>query len=168
MRRTTDGVAAILTRVGLVALPFLGGICASGASGASESFAGLTTSIVVNSTADVVADDGTCTLREAALAINTQTPSGTTPGECIVDTDVTFALPAGSTIALLAGTPIVFERTVGIHGPGMDALTITLGAGSSRLFASRSPLLNVGVSAFASAVTLDAEIVPLKPVQVLA
>lgn len=142
MRRTTAGWTATLARVGLAAVPFLrviSGIGAIGAigvvgaiGGARGAFAGLSTSIVVNSTADVVADDGTCTLREAALAINTQTPSGTTPGECIVDTDVTFALPAGSTIALL-GTPIVFERGVGIHGPGMDALTITLGAGSSRL-----------------------------------
>jgi CSLREA domain-containing protein len=128
MLRTTEGWAVILARISLASFP-----CLAAISGVTPAFAGLSTSIVVNSTADVVADDGSCTLREAALAVNTQSPSGATPGECIADTDVTFALPAGSTIALLAGTPIVFERSVGIHGPGFDALTITLGAGSSRL-----------------------------------
>jgi CSLREA domain-containing protein len=53
--------------------------------------------ITVNSTADVVADDGQCTLREAITAANTDTASGNTGGEC----------PAGSgadTITLPAGT----------------------------------------------------------------
>ena len=93
--------------------------------------------VIVNSTADVVADEGFCTLREAATAVNTQAASGATPGECAAgdagSTSVIFALPAGSTIALLAGSPIVFERSVWVWGPGMDELTLTLGAGSSRL-----------------------------------
>ena len=99
-------------------------------------FAGNYLEILVNSTNDAVLDDGECTLREAALAINTQLPSGATPGECVGGTlpwvGVSFALPAGSAIGLL-GSPIVFERSVSIFGPGMDSLTITLGFGSSRL-----------------------------------
>ena len=39
-------------------------------------------SIVVNSSADTVADDGFCTLREAITAANTDTASGAMLGEC--------------------------------------------------------------------------------------
>jgi len=38
--------------------------------------------ILVNSTADALADDGFCTLREAVIAANTNTPSGAAAGEC--------------------------------------------------------------------------------------
>lgn len=38
--------------------------------------------ITVNSTADVVANDGQCTLREALIAANTNTASGAAAGEC--------------------------------------------------------------------------------------
>src|SRR5438093_4410591 len=40
------------------------------------------TTIAVNGTADVIANDGVCTLREAITAVNTDTASGATPGEC--------------------------------------------------------------------------------------
>lgn len=38
--------------------------------------------ITVNSTDDVIADDGKCTLREAVIAANTDTASGSIKGEC--------------------------------------------------------------------------------------
>src|SRR5450755_73640 len=38
--------------------------------------------ITVNSTADVIANDGQCTLREAIIAANTNTASGAMAGEC--------------------------------------------------------------------------------------
>lgn len=38
--------------------------------------------ITVNSADDIVADDGVCTLREAIIAANTDTASGTISGEC--------------------------------------------------------------------------------------
>ena len=38
--------------------------------------------IEVSDTADVVADDGLCTLREAIVAANTNMPSGGMKGEC--------------------------------------------------------------------------------------
>ncbi len=86
--------------------------------------------ITVNSTADVVADDGWCTLREAATAINTQTPSGALPGECAAgdgaDDLVLFALAPGSTIVANA-LPFVFERGVEIRGPGADQLLVAMG-----------------------------------------
>src|SRR6266542_1471200 len=51
--------------------------------------------IVVNSAADTVANDGLCTLREALNSANTNTASGATPGECIAGQ----ALPTVDTIA---------------------------------------------------------------------
>lgn len=39
--------------------------------------------ITVNSKADIAADDGECTLREAITSANTDTASGATPGECV-------------------------------------------------------------------------------------
>lgn len=39
--------------------------------------------ITVNSTADTVADDGKCTLREAIISANTDTASGASVGECV-------------------------------------------------------------------------------------
>jgi CSLREA domain-containing protein len=50
--------------------------------------------IVVNSAADVVADDGQCTLREAIIAANSDTASGATAGECAAGSGsdtITFA-----------------------------------------------------------------------------
>lgn len=84
------------------------------------------TVILVNSTADAEADDGACTLREAAGAVNTDTASGATAGECAAGTatdTVIFALPSGSVIALVL-QPVVFTEPVAIVGPGADALQI--------------------------------------------
>lgn len=84
------------------------------------------TVVVVNSTADVEADDGSCSLREAALAVNTDTASGATAGECAAGTaedTVIFALPPGSVLPLTI-LPVVFTRPVAIEGPGADSLTI--------------------------------------------
>ena len=60
---------------------------------------GSAATIVVNSVADTVADDGSCTLREALAAATTNVASGATPGECTageplpaVDT-IAFAIP---------------------------------------------------------------------------
>jgi CSLREA domain-containing protein len=43
----------------------------------------LASTITVNSTADTVADDGACTLREALVAANNNMPSGAMAGECV-------------------------------------------------------------------------------------
>jgi CSLREA domain-containing protein len=87
--------------------------------------------IVVNSTADTETDDGSCTLREAATAVNTDLPSGTLGGECAagdggVDV-IELALPPGSTIVASA-FPFVFSQSVAIVGPGSADLVITIGA----------------------------------------
>ena len=59
--------------------------------------------ITVNTTADVVADDGVCSLREAITAANTDTSSGATGGECAAGSGAdTITLSAG-TITLTSG-----------------------------------------------------------------
>lgn len=95
--------------------------------------------IVVNSSADTSADDGSCTLREAILASNSNTASGATPGECIagdsgVDSinfnitgtaDFTIDGQNGYTIQPSGGLPNITE-TVTIDGysqPGARANT---------------------------------------------
>jgi len=68
----------------------------------------MATKIKVNSTEDVIADDGYCTLREAVIAANTDTESGLMYGEC----------PAG-----LGADEIVLKRGVymlAIGGPYED------------------------------------------------
>ena len=67
------------------------------------------TTIAVNTTSDVRAEDGQCSLREAVIAANSDTASGSTPGEC----------PAGSgsdVITLGAQT-----YTLSIAGVGEDS-----------------------------------------------
>src|ERR1700730_17387825 len=64
----------------------------------------LTTTITVNSTSPVIANDGMCTLPEAIIAANTQAASGSLPGECpagsiggniiVLATAATYTLPA--------------------------------------------------------------------------
>lgn len=51
-------------------------------TGATHVTASPSTEITVNSTADVIADDGQWTLREAITTANNNTPSGTFEGEC--------------------------------------------------------------------------------------
>lgn len=63
-------------------------LIAAGAAGAAT--------IEVNSTADVVADDGRCTLREAILAANGDAASGAFDGECAAGSGpdvIAFAIP---------------------------------------------------------------------------
>src|SRR5512147_688946 len=59
--------------------------------------------IKVTSTADVLADDGTCTLREAIIAANTNSSSGAEKGECSAGQDIKqdiITLANGATYSL--------------------------------------------------------------------
>ncbi len=90
--------------------------------------------IVVTATADVEADDGLCTFREAATAANTDTATGATPGECTAGSggdDILFALPPGAVIALTI-LPVIFDQSVTIWGPGHAELEIAQ-AGMNRV-----------------------------------
>lgn len=74
------------------------------ATGAAPSMNTPLNTITVNNTADVVANDGRCTLREAVTAANKDQPSGTWSGECPAGNgeDVIF-IPAGHYILNLVG-----------------------------------------------------------------
>ena len=63
-----------------------------------------TMTITVNSIADIVADDGQCTLREAITAANSDTASGALSGECVAGSgDDTIVLSAQTYRLTLAG-----------------------------------------------------------------
>lgn len=93
--------------------------------------------ITVSATADQIADDGQCTLREATQLISTGSPTGSLPGECVFVSGpphelgndivvVEFDLPAGSSIAADA-FPYVFDSSVEVRGPGSNLLTLAAG-----------------------------------------
>jgi CSLREA domain-containing protein len=93
--------------------------------------AAMATTITVTTTADVVANDGQCSLREAITAANTDTASGSAPGECPAGT------PAGNVIVLGPGDysltlgELQVSSPVTLVGHGVGATTIN-GNGISR------------------------------------
>jgi len=62
--------------------------------------------IQVDSTSDLVQDSGSCTLREAILSANTDTPSGATSGECAAGNGSDEIVFAGPGTIVLSGTPL--------------------------------------------------------------
>ncbi len=87
---------------------------------------GNATDIFVTTTADIEADDGFCSFREAATSSNTDTASGALSGECpagVLSDNIHFALPAGSVIGLTF-QPVIFTQSVDVQGPGSDSLEI--------------------------------------------
>ncbi len=105
--------------------------------------------IVVDDMGDNVEDTGTCTLREAVAAFNTQAASGATAGECgegatfdatndtvdLTGLSGTITL-TGSTI-LIAGGPVApnqLTTAISIVGPGPDTLTIDGDGMTARVF----------------------------------
>ena len=93
--------------------------------------------ITVNSTADTVANDGQCTLREAIVAANTATASGGAAGECVAGTgDDTIDLTGiAGTIDLTGPLPDVAGNMI-FDGPGDSALTVRRNSGGDyRIFA---------------------------------
>jgi uncharacterized repeat protein (TIGR01451 family)/CSLREA domain-containing protein len=82
--------------------------------------------IVVNSTADVAANDGQCTLREAIIAANSNTASGAMAGECaagqalpVVDR-ITFNIPGAGPHTITPATllPSITETVIIDGGNG--------------------------------------------------
>src|SRR5215208_4800175 len=81
--------------------------------------------ITVNSTDDVAANDGKCTLREAITSANTNTASG----GCVTgsgDDTIIFALPPEDSpwTVNLTGLLPVLSSNIAIEGPGKDKLTV--------------------------------------------
>lgn len=85
--------------------------------------------IVVDGTDDVVADDGVCTLREAVIAANTDTPSGATPGECNAGAGAdVIELPAGTYAFAIGGAE---EDAAATGDLDLTADVVVAGAGVS-------------------------------------
>ncbi len=99
-------------------------------------------SIVVSATADILADDGVCTLREAVIAANTDAASGTAAGECGAGSGAdVIELPAGVYTLAVAGMEeaaaatgdLDLQADVEVEGAGV-AQTIIDGADLDRVF----------------------------------
>ena len=79
--------------------------------------------IIVNSTLDIEANDGLCTLREAIKAANTDQASGAMPGECAAGSgEDLISLPAGE-YTLTATLPAVSTKMT-ILGEGAETTII--------------------------------------------
>jgi CSLREA domain-containing protein len=81
--------------------------------------------ITVNSTADVAADDGQCTLREAIIAANTDTASGGALGECSAGLgDDTIDLTGITGAIDLSGALPSIASGIALNGPGANNLAV--------------------------------------------
>lgn len=107
------------------------------------------TTIQVNSTDDIIADDGQCTLREAITAANTDTVSGAQAGECAAGGQSDFiGVPRGYYLLTLEGANEdnnmtgdldVKSGVVKIKGAG-SSQTIIDGMGKDRVFQTQPSL----------------------------
>ena len=109
--------------------------------------------IIVNSTGDTAANDGTCTLREAITAANTNTASGAAVGECAAGQagldNIEFALGAGTPSIPLTSSLSQINEPININGntggstrvelngtnstAGLSGLTLNAGASGSTI-----------------------------------
>lgn len=90
----------------------------------SKPMTGLTDgTTVITSTGDALLDDGLCTLREAIIASNTNTPSGTKPGECAAGADAHAIMVPPGTHTFTGNNP-TFSSTMTITcaGPGLTTI----------------------------------------------
>ena len=91
--------------------------------------------INVNSLADVAANDGQCTLREAITAANANTASGAAAGECPAGSATgrdSIEIQVNGTITLTSALPDITSDML-IAGNGPSKLTVS-GAGITRVF----------------------------------
>lgn len=111
--------------------------------------------IVVTTRADVVADDGRCSLREAVTAANEQTASGTLPGECLpgdpAPTIDTIQIPAGHYRLTRGdamdddnlGGDLDITDSVELLGDGFSSTTIENGIGAVDLVGDGDRILHI-------------------------
>jgi len=149
------------------------GLLLAAAPGASAA------TITVNSTADTTLDTGTCTLREAIVAANTDTASGATGGECAagsgadtINFSAAFDGPGGGTSDTIAlapatslpsvteqaaidggncGTATAPEPCAAIDAAGADILQVTADDSTVRGLAFKGASDTTGHDSFALA-----------------
>ncbi len=86
--------------------------------------------LVVNTAADTVADDGSCSLREAIAAANTDTASGAASGECAAGNGAdTITFAANYTITLVGSQLPLVTTEMTISGNGAANTIIEANAG---------------------------------------
>jgi CSLREA domain-containing protein len=119
-------VTRLLAIIAAAAIPLLG----------ATTLARAGTTINVTTTADAVADTGSCSLREAITAANTDTPSGVSIGECPAGagTDTVLVPPGTYSLSNCELTP-ASDMTIAGTGP---PATILDGAATCRVFAISS------------------------------
>jgi CSLREA domain-containing protein len=116
--------------VPVLALGLLGALAVPSALGIT-----LGNTINVNSLADVAANDGVCTLREAITAANTNTASGAAAGECAAGSVTgrdSIEITVDGTITLTSALPAISSDVL-IAGHGASALSVN-GAGITGVF----------------------------------
>lgn len=95
-------------------------------------------SILVNSNADTVANDGICTLREAITSANNNASSGAAAGECAAGFGADVISFAGNYTITLGGSELVVGSPITINGKGAANTIIQANAapnaGTSRVF----------------------------------
>ncbi|MCB0035907.1 MAG: CSLREA domain-containing protein, partial [Anaerolineales bacterium] len=108
--------------------------------------------ITVNSAADVIADDGQCTLREAIIAANTDTASGVSVGECAAGDAVdTITVPANTYNLTLVGA----DDTAAAGDLDITAdITIT-GAGASTTIIDAAAISDRAIHVLSGTVILN-------------
>lgn len=80
------------------------------------------TTIIVSTNSDTVADDGLCSLREAIAAANTDTPSGLSIGECPAGSGSdTITIPA---MEIPLGSRLVINSPIVLAGVGVGSTVI--------------------------------------------
>ena len=104
----------------------------------------IASTITVNTYSDTVGNNGRCSLREAITAANTNTASGSMPGECVAGTTALdtivfnvfgeFCMISGCAISLLTPLPDI-SSDMSIVGPGSGSLAVQPGGGAKiRIF----------------------------------
>ena len=128
-------------QAGILSFLFCGALAVGLTSAIDAAPALFTSTIVVNTLADVVADDDQCSLREAITAANTDAVSGASGGECIAGSGADIiTLAAGNYMLTLAGSgensnatgDLDISADLAINGAG--ATTVIDAAGIDRAF----------------------------------
>jgi CSLREA domain-containing protein len=108
----------------------------------------MASTITVNSTADVAANDGQCTLREAIIAANTNTASGGMLNECAAGSAGldTIQFSIAGTIAPASALPLIIEPIFidGYSAPGSAKNTNPVGMGLNTILTIELNLAGTG------------------------
>lgn len=94
----------------------------------------LAATINVTTTSDQIADTGTCSLREAIIAANTNAPSGATAGECASGSSSatdTINVPAGTYLLSLVGSEGSTATNAAIGDLDLTQRVTIIGAGTT-------------------------------------